>query len=528
MKSYVLPRFKVAVELDRPFYQPGQRVKGRVQARYVFGKPVADGAVTLALQTVEVKPEARGPLTLHTDADGAAEFELRLPESLVGREQDSDHAKVAFTATVRDPAGQTQSRTETRIVTNQPIRIEVIPEGGTLVEGLPNTIHLLTSTPDGRPVAARLNVTGVDHELRTSALGAASFEFTPQPPDDTVSWTVQASDDQGRTSRRQVTLTCGKLSGDYLIRTDKAVYRGGEPMHVLALGSGIEPVFLDLIKDGQTVLSETIELNKGRGELEIDLPPELAGTVLLCAYRYGPGGLPVRKTRVVQIQPASQLRLQASLDRTEYRPGERARLSFTLADPEGRPVPGAISLAAVDEAVFGVLESRPGLERTFFTLEQELLKPIYEIKEWSPEEFPDPPGKETSSADRRLFEQALFARTARGPDDRIRAIKAALSDDPDISDLTLRVLDRPDWEALADRAALPAGTVELLRRASGPHTLSASSYPEKVARVESIRRTAADMLGMAWVILVATALIGAFLWALLNAEPPGRAIDRLR
>ena len=43
VRRYVLPRFKVALTLDQPYYQPGQVIKGRVQADYVFGKPVADG-----------------------------------------------------------------------------------------------------------------------------------------------------------------------------------------------------------------------------------------------------------------------------------------------------------------------------------------------------------------------------------------------------------------------------------------------------------------------------------------------------
>ncbi|MGH7213747.1 MAG: hypothetical protein ACREIT_03155 [Tepidisphaeraceae bacterium] len=61
------------------------------------------------------------------------------------------------------------------------------------------------------------------------------------------------------------------------------------------------------------------------------------------------------------------------------------RLTFTLTDATGKPTPGAVSLAAVNEAVFSVLEQRPGLEQTFFTLDQELLKPVYAIHDWSPD-----------------------------------------------------------------------------------------------------------------------------------------------
>jgi len=521
VKSYVLPRFKVALALDQPYYQPGQLLKGQVRADYVFGKPVAGGLATVTLETTEIAPTKGDVIELHTDAAGLAAFELRVPEVLVGREQDSGSARIAVTATVRDSAGQTQGRTETRVVAAQPIRIEVIPEAGNLVKDLPNTIYVLTGTPDGQPAPARLTITGLDPDppagrlMQTSPLGLASFELTPRT--DTVSWTLQAQDETGRTGRRQVTITCGNSPGDFLVRTDKAVYRSGDTIHLLALGAGVEPVFLDLVKDGQTVLSETIDMNDGRGERELDLPPELFGTLVLHAYRYGPEGLPVQKSRVVQILPANGLTIKTSLDRSEYRPGERAALTLALTDDQGKPAAGAISMAAVDEAVFGVLDRRPGLERTFFTLEQDLLQPVYQIKDWSPGEldldFPKVP-----PADRERFEQALFARTSRGGHEQIQLFRSALGIDPEISDQTLRVLERPDWEQLASSIGLSADRIAQLRKTTGSHSLVVSSFPEKLQQVETIQRSAFDTIATGWIVLVLAALAGGLVWAIRSVK----------
>jgi hypothetical protein len=473
VRAYVLPKIKVALELDRPYYQPGQVVRGRLRADYVHGRPVADGAVSMAITTPDVRTLTLRHLDARTDADGSAAFEYRLPDAFVGREHDSGAVRITITATIRDAAGQQQERSVSCVVTVSPIRIEVIPEAGTLVRGLPNTVHLLTSYPDGRPAPTRLSLSGIDRELRTDDLGAASLEFTPQA--DRVSWTVRATDDEGRVGHRQVTLTCGTPSGDYLVRTDRAVYRGGETMHVLALGGGIEPVFLDLVKDGQTVLTESITLAQGRGELRLDLPPELSGTVVVCAYRYGAEGLPIHKTRVIYVRPAHALVLRTTLDRAEYRPGERAELSIALTDDRGRPTPGAVSLAAVDEAVFGVLDSRPGLERTFFTLERELLQPVYEIHDWSPEELDEAP-----PAGRDRFEQALFARTAGTLDEPARFREAPWDDGPE---------------------------------AIGPHTLAAASFPDKAQAIDSTRRAAFPAIALAWFLLGSVAALLVLVWA---------------
>src|SRR5262249_34996153 len=154
---------------------------------------------------------------------------------------DSGDARVSFAVTVTDTAGQKYSRTLSRVVTAHPLRIEVIPEGGTLVRDVANRVYLFVSYPDGRPAKARLRVSGVDDEVTTSELGVASFELTRAA--NTIVVTVSAKDSEGRTGRREVSLTCGQVGQDFLIRTDKAVYDSGQTMRLIGLGGGREPVF---------------------------------------------------------------------------------------------------------------------------------------------------------------------------------------------------------------------------------------------------------------------------------------------
>ncbi len=517
VKTYVLPRFKVALELDRPFYGPGQDVRGAVRADYVFGKPVSGATVAVSVETADVPPRAIQTLERTTDATGRAHFEIHLPEHLVGRPQDNGDARVAITATVRDPAGQTFTRIASRIVTQRPIRIEVVPEAGTLVRGLPNTVYFLTTTPDGQPIRTRLSIDGFGQEFPTDDLGAASYSFTPQ--NDPVHWNVRAVDDQGREARREITLSVGSWTRDFLVRTDKAVFRGGETLRVQISGGGVEPVFLDLIKDGQTILSDAIPIQGGQGTIAIDLPPEATGTVVLCTYRYGDEGLPVRKTRVIHVDPAQELTIRMAFDKDEYRPAARARLKLDLAGKAGRPVPGALSLASVDEAVFGLMDRRPGLEKTFFALEEELLKPLYEIHDWSPHELDAKP-----AAERDRFEYAIFSRAADRASGALEEIKAALAAEAVDGEAALRVLERPDWEDLARRTGIPPNIIDALKNRNGPHTLSASTYPEKIRKFADARSQARSWAGGGWALLAAIAFFGGLVWLLLNTKGVGEAI----
>jgi alpha-2-macroglobulin-like protein len=474
VQKYVLPKFKIAVELDQPFYQPGQTVHGKLHADYFFGKPVADGAVAVEIKTTDVGPRMLHKLEARTDAKGEASFEYRLPETFTGREQDSGDARIAVEATLTDSAGQKQARAVSRIVTANPLHVEVIPEAGNLVAGVPNTIYFYVSYADGRPARARLAVTGVDREVVSSDLGVASVEVTPDA--DGLNWTVRATDEQGRSGRRQVQLACGQINQDFLVRTDKAVYTSGDTVHLTALGGGQESIFIDLIKDGQTILTETVALADGHGTYDFDVPPELFGTVQLCAYRFGPQGLPVRKTRVLYVRQTRQLDIKAALDHAEYRPGGKAKVQFTLTDAQGKPAPGALSLAGVDEAVYSVMEQAPWLEKTFYTLERELLEPVYAIYPWSP----DAEGK-LPPEERNRFEQTLFARTAQ------TATGANVTS----------VVNGPGGRAVTQTHA-----------DVGPHSLAVASFPAKEQEIQATRTGGLKRVVLAWEWLSVLTFIG--------------------
>ena len=182
-------------------------------------------------------------------------------------------------------------------------------------------------------------------------------------------------------------IPCGP-AGDFLVRTDRAVYRGGDTLTLTAVGGGSGAVFVDFIKDGQTMRTDTVEMVNGQGQAAVDLPADLSGTVQVVAYRLDVKGYPVRKSASVYVRPADEIHIAATLDpgKTAYKPGDRPTLHLKLTDKNGRPSPGAVSLDGVDDAVFSVLPQRPGMEEAFYTLEEDLMAPVNRIHPWSPKD----------------------------------------------------------------------------------------------------------------------------------------------
>src|SRR5262249_19787780 len=155
VKKYVLPKFKIEVEGLAPYYQPGQTVKAVVRAEYFFGGPVANATVEIEAHDAyllggkhneppRVMHRDSRQLTARTDGAGQAAVAFDLPRARMG----CDNRRLAILVKVRDGAGQEERRTVTRAISDETLKVEVIPENGTLVPGMANRVYLFVSSPD--------------------------------------------------------------------------------------------------------------------------------------------------------------------------------------------------------------------------------------------------------------------------------------------------------------------------------------------------------------------------------------------
>ncbi len=496
IEKYVLPKFKVQLELDRPYYEPGQIVRGSVRANYFFGKPVEGGDVELQVLAEDTEPYTLENKQLTLDTNGEGTFDFGVPRALAGSERHSGDTRLRFQVSVRDRAGQLEERTVGKLVTSRPLRVDVIPESGTLVQGVANRVYFVASYADGRPAQVRLTISGRAEELTANALGVTSLDVVPNS--DVVTWALRAVDDNGLVFTHQLELKCGQRANDFLVRTNKVVYEAGDTIQLVAIGGGRQPVFVDFIRDGQTIVTRTVEMNNGRGEAQLELSTDLFGHVDICSYRLSADGTPVRKTYPIVLRRADELSVETQLDRSEYRPGDRATLQVHVTDKAGLPAPGAVSLSAVDEAVFSVISPSP-TATAFSVVEQELLAPVYAVYSWAPE---------FGSGDVDVLQRALFARTAHLRAARQEQLQGLVDEYLDGQTQVLDVLQRPDWEELINKEWFPANLLKLLRSENSVHSLVATSYPRKVREVEMTKKKQVGTAKVGWLLLALVAACG--------------------
>jgi uncharacterized protein YfaS (alpha-2-macroglobulin family) len=418
VERYVLPKFKVAVDFTgkdnhaKRGYRPGDHVTGTVRANYFFGKPVEEAEVTVKASSMDVSIFDVGSVQGKTDRDGAYHFDLKLPAYFAGQPLSQGAARVLIEAAVKDSASHSETRGEPITVSESPLLITAVPEGGTLVPNLENQIFILTSYPDGTPANAVLKVHGegiTGQSVSTDDGGVAIVRVKPRAGIESIE--IGASDKEGNHATGQVQLQTRQGEDQILLRTERAVYRGGDRIALSVFSTKPRgTAYIDIVKEGQTVLTRDIEIEGGHAELSLTATPELAGTVDFNAYLFGRDARPVGDHRLVFVQPADELKIETTTDSSSYKPGAEARVRFRVTNSRGEGVHAALGLQVVDEAVFALAEKQPGFAKVFFYLEQEAMKPRYEIHSIGAPEIVEPV-EESKLEQRDRAARALFSAT---------------------------------------------------------------------------------------------------------------------
>nr|MBA3534587.1 hypothetical protein [Ardenticatenales bacterium] len=386
VERYVLPKFDVTLTTEKPFYLPGEHVRGSLNAAYFFGKSVESSKVTLEGFTFDVARNDVLTLEGTTDAAGNFEFEFDLPDYIAGSDLEGGLGRFYLQATVTDQTNHSEGESLSMPVSQNQLIIEAIPEGGQFRPGVENIVYILTSYPDGSPAESALTVnfydTGEVVQAETGPYGLAEVRTTPNGP--YQSFLIEARDNRGNVTGQDFYIEGSWQEETILLRPERPAYRVGETMALSLFTSQQNgTVYLDIIREGQTVSTRSVPMSGGQAQVAIDLTAELFGTLELHAYKILPSGTIARDTRLVIVDEANELSVTFNNDREVYRPGENATLGMQVNGADGTGAAAAIGLAIVDESVFALAEQDPGFAKLYFMLEAELLQPKYDLHGFS-------------------------------------------------------------------------------------------------------------------------------------------------
>jgi uncharacterized protein YfaS (alpha-2-macroglobulin family) len=385
VSRYALSKFRVDVSADKPFYTPGAKASGTITANYFFGKPVDGAEVQIEAATMDIGQTVFQKVIGKTDAQGRYAYSVTLPAQLVGLPINDGNAAIVLTVQVTDAAGQKVQQQQTLTVASQTLRIALVPEATVLVPGLDNLIDVFVTDPLGNPAAdvaievssAKAAVVGSG---RSDAFGHFSFTWNPGASDG-ATLVAKASGKDGTSASETFSLGSQAGADHVLVRTDQAVYGIGDTVTVQVITSKNEnTVYVDWNNNGQTIDMRTLDVTNETAGFKVTLDTSYLGSNRIEGYVVGADGNIVRSGRTIFVRGQGALTVDMTTDQPQYQPGKPARVTFSVKDESGAPAVAALGVQVVDEAVFALVDARPGLLRTYFELEEQFAQPSYEIR----------------------------------------------------------------------------------------------------------------------------------------------------
>ena len=392
VSRYTLPKFKVAVVADKPWYTPGQTVAGTIDAQYFFGKPAAGADVVIQAATLDIGQTVFAKVIGRTDAQGRYAFSIALPGALVGLPIAQGSALVNLGVEVTDTAGQLVKKDQPVTVAARGLRLALVPENTVLVPGVSNRLNLFVTDPLGNPsadaavdisssgggVAGNIagNITG-----RTDVYGQAGFDLTPSSDGSAQGLMVHAVSRDGLSVTEPFNLDVQSGLSHVLVRTDQAVYGLGDTVNVdISTSADQSAVYVDWLNNGQDVEMQTLDVKGGVAHFSKTVDTGLVGSNRIDAYVVGADGNITRAGRTVFVRDRAALSVDLTSDQPQYTPGAPATLTLSVKDENGAPAVAALGVQIVDQAVFALVDSQPGLLRSYFQLEDQFSQPSYQLR----------------------------------------------------------------------------------------------------------------------------------------------------
>ena len=393
VQEYRKPEFEVIVTPASRFVVQGGEAIVDVQARYYFGQPVANGR----LRWVVNQQPYYSPLRWNDDIEGGengywygdnqtAEGTLRLDES--------GKAQIRIPLAVDETANDFSARIEAQVsdAANREVSgrtivhatygafmlsaqaSNVIHRSGGQVEVSVRALDYLGAGQANVPVSLTLEhmqyrsgyyaepqlTTFATQTATTDAIGRATVTFTL--PTRTGSFRVTATAPSGNRSVRDDVFVwvpgpaeSAADTGDrYLeLLVDKRNYQPGEAATLIVRGETvIGPVLVT--KEGQHVSWFRVLRPSATDSIQVPIDEGDVGDVFVNLVYLREGRLHRAERRIGVAATSRTLNIAVTAQQAVSRPRDPGIFDVSVTDQNGQPVRAQVSLAVIDEAVYGV------------------------------------------------------------------------------------------------------------------------------------------------------------------------------
>jgi alpha-2-macroglobulin len=409
VQEYRKPEFEVIVTPGSRFVVQGREVVVAVQARYYFGQPVANAQLRYVVNQQPYYSPLRwddgfeigdtdyfyggtqtAEGTLRLDADGKAELRIPLAVAEDRRDYSARIEAQVMDAANREVSGNTivhatygtfmvSAQTASSVFrSGSPVDLSVraIDYTGAAQANVPVTLTLehlsYRSGYYSEPAVTAISSTPVT----TGADGSAPARV--ELPDRTGTFRVRVTaPSAGRTVEDFVWMwvpgpseAAGDTGDRYMeLLADRKSYQPGESAKLIVRGDTIAGPVL-VTKEGQHVSWYRVLRPAATESIEVPIEDGDVGDIFVSIAYLRDGRLYRAERRLGVAATSRTLQIAVTADQAVSRPREPGIFNVLVTDHTGQPVRAQVSLAVIDEAVYGVkADDTPDPVRFFYRRE---------------------------------------------------------------------------------------------------------------------------------------------------------------
>jgi len=337
VSPYVLPKFEIILHTDKPQYNLDDTIYLTGNVRYFFGEPVNQGTVNIHINNQPVLEGAaldeHGGFSLSYIPQAAGVY------TIFAEVIDNSNYRIEETIHIRVAEG--------------PFEIELLPEHGYLVQGMPNRVYVFTNRADGAPVGAHLQISGrnFSRQVATDENGMGVFILEDSAAANHIN--VRGVDMDGNSVTRDFEFT--GFARNITLSTNRPRYAMGETIYLNLTSRERDGKFIIYAYRNNRLL-EIISTPHDQAQLNLG---DVYGLIDIYAIWVAHGETRSQENlaharKTVFIDPGRHMNLHVQSDRPEYRPGEFVNLDIGVTDDGGNPLTAALLVSMVDEAMLSL------------------------------------------------------------------------------------------------------------------------------------------------------------------------------
>ncbi|MGI9441413.1 MAG: MG2 domain-containing protein, partial [Rubripirellula sp.] len=342
VRAYRAPRLKSQIKFLRDGYGAGDEVAAMLSVERAEGG-IPHGTSVDVIARVDGKEVFHGPAVV--DSSGKCVTRFELPKKI-------ERGEGTLAMVIQD-GGVVETASKTIPILLQTVDLELYPEGGDLIAGLPNRVYFEAFTPANKP--ADLAGIVIDQEGKEVARfesqheGRGRFQLTPRVGE---KYSLKLTQPSGI----DTVFPLPDVQSGAVLQSVQDVYLSGEPVVIKAGTSDSKPFSVTLRqRETEVAKLKFVDVNKGLAEARFTPPDSAAG--VLVATVWDASGKPLAE-RLIFRQPIDALQIKITPNAQQYTPGGRAKFDILTTDASGAPVSAVVGLKVTDDSVLEMVETR--------------------------------------------------------------------------------------------------------------------------------------------------------------------------